>query len=277
MRYSNLSSLAYWFCLPKFRYHNRQLCYENLSTTDFIRLSFRRFESYRYSRIFIQWSVWKVLWNWEVCYLRRYRRYRCPDDGDVRAVAAPAGRHAHVLPHFQRKKMFEVMLSARNASTECHWERQEPLGGGSWPRTPSSTCSSWGTLTTATCTRTNLEKFLHTTICIRGGTIPGLARNGPFLAAPRNGPPRMHMVVWPVICSSCSCSICSVQVLCGSCADAITECVADSWRCTHSSFSTGGSVSVPMTSQNSMNNSTGSSSTAHVSTYRRQLPGFCTT
>ncbi len=60
------------------------------------------------------------------------------------------------------------------------------------------------------------------------------------------------------------------------CADAITECVTDSWRCTHSSFSTGGSVSVPMTSQNSMNNSTGSSSTAHVSTYRRtrrQLPG----
>ena len=153
MRYSNLSSLAYWFCLSKFRYHNRQLCYENLLTTDFIRLSFRRFESYRYSRIFIQWSVWKVLWNWEVCYLRRYRRYRCPDDGDVRAVAAPAGRHAHVLPHFQRKKMFEVMLSARTASTECHWERQEPLGGGSWPRTPSSTCSSWWTLTTATCAR----------------------------------------------------------------------------------------------------------------------------
>ena len=92
----------------------------------------------------------------------------------------------------------------------------------------------------------------------------------------QNATPRMHMVVWPVICSSCRCSICSVQVLCGSCADAITECVADSWRCTHSSFSTGGSVSVPMTSQNSMNNSTGSSSTAHVSTYRRtrrQLPG----
>jgi hypothetical protein len=71
-------------------------------------------------------------------------------------------------------------------------------------------------------------KFLHTTICIRGGTIPGLARNGPFLAAPRNVPPRMHMVVWLVICSSCRCSICSVQVLCGSCADAITECVTNS-------------------------------------------------
>ena len=138
MRYSNLSSLAYWFCLPKFRYHNRQLRYKNLSTTDFIRLSFRRFESYWYSRIFIQWSVWKVLWNWEVYYLWRYRRYRCPDDGDVRPVAAPAGRHARVLPHLHEKKTFELMLSARTASMECHWEQQEPLGGGSWPRTPSS-------------------------------------------------------------------------------------------------------------------------------------------
>jgi hypothetical protein len=35
----------------------------------------------------------------------------------------------------------------------------------------------------------------HTTICIRGGTFRGAARNGPFLASPGIVPPRMHMVV----------------------------------------------------------------------------------
>ena len=65
MRYSNLPSLAYWFCVPKFRYHNRQLRYKNLLTTDFIRLSFRRLNRhcwffdkiYLYSVIYLEWAL----------------------------------------------------------------------------------------------------------------------------------------------------------------------------------------------------------------------------
>ena len=77
MRYSNLSSLAYWFCLPKFRYHNKQLRYENLLTTDFIRLRFRRFESYRYSRI-----LFNVLYD-RYSEIEKYVIY-----GDIAVIAA---------------------------------------------------------------------------------------------------------------------------------------------------------------------------------------------